>query len=69
MQAGRPYKDRRFPSGQFNGAIARFLSVIQWCDRLFHFRQLYWAQRFEPRAIRPSVGAGFTDNLSAQTGN
>ncbi|MEQ9484029.1 hypothetical protein [Coleofasciculus sp. F4-SAH-05] len=42
---------------------------IQSCDRLFHFRQLYWAQRFKPKATRPSVGAGFTDNLSTKTGN
>jgi len=27
MQAGRPYKDHLFPSGQLNRAIARFLSV------------------------------------------
>jgi len=31
MQAGRPYQDRLFPFGQFNGAIAG-------CS---HFHQLY----------------------------
>ncbi|EDX74928.1 hypothetical protein MC7420_802 [Coleofasciculus chthonoplastes PCC 7420] len=42
MQAGRPYPDRLFYLGQFNRAIAG-------CS---HFHQLYWAQRFEPRATR-----------------
>jgi len=28
MQAGRPYKDRLFPSGQFHYAIAPFLPFL-----------------------------------------
>jgi hypothetical protein len=58
MQAGRPYKDRPFPVGQFHGAIAplfSFPSIVlgaslaplraddKRCDRLFPSSQFHRA--------------------------